>query len=183
MAVLPEGVGLDVTLHHVEKPTRTFLIDWSSKQVAGMDEGLPAMRQAVEIILQNERFRWQIYSSDFGSELENLVGEERDYIESELPRRIEDAFSGDSRILTVENFVFTEKIPGELSCSFEGVESAFAVQAGREVRIMVKPDAVNDDQLILLARAITKKIEEELDYPGQIKVNVIRESRAVEYAK
>ena len=80
MAVLPEGVGLDVTLHHVEKPTRTFLIDWSSKQVAGMDEGLPAMRQAVEIILQNERFRWQIYSSDFGSELENLVGEERDYI-------------------------------------------------------------------------------------------------------
>ena len=71
----------------------------------------------------------------------------------------------------------------ELSCSFEGVESAFAVQAGREVRIMVKPDAVNDDQLVLLARAITKKIEEELDYPGQIKVNVIRESRAVEYAK
>ena len=119
MAVLPEGVGLDVTLHHVEKPTRTFLIDWSSKQVSGMDEGLPAMRQAVEIILQNERFRWQIYSSDFGSELENLVGEERDYIESELPRRIEDAFSGDSRILTVENFVFTEKIPGELSCSFD----------------------------------------------------------------
>ena len=105
MAVLPEGVGLDVTLLHVEKPTRTFLIDWSSKQVAGMDEGLPAMRQAVEIILQNERFRWQIYSSD--------------YIESELPRRIEDAFSGDSRILTVENFVFTEKIPGELSCSFD----------------------------------------------------------------
>ena len=69
MAVLPEGVGLDVTLQYVEKPTRTFLIDWSSKQVAGMDEGLPAMRQAVEIILQNERFRWQIYSSDFGSEL------------------------------------------------------------------------------------------------------------------
>ena len=71
----------------------------------------------------------------------------------------------------------------ELSCSFEGVETAFAVQAGREVRIMVKPDAVDDDHLVLLARAITKKIEDELDYPGQIKVNVIRESRAVEYAK
>ena len=71
----------------------------------------------------------------------------------------------------------------DLSCSFEGVESAFAVQAGREVRIMVKPDAVNDDQLVLLARAITKKIEEELVYPGKIKVIVIRESRAVEYAK
>ncbi len=71
----------------------------------------------------------------------------------------------------------------EISCSFEGVENAFAVQAGREVRIMVKPDAIADDQLILLARSITKKIEEELDYPGQIKVNVIRESRAIEYAK
>ena len=71
----------------------------------------------------------------------------------------------------------------ELSCSFEGVETAFAVQAGREVRIMVKPDAVDDDHLVLLARAITRKIEDELDYPGQIKVNVIRESRAVEYAK
>ena len=51
--------------------------------------------------------------------MESLVGEERDYIESELPRRIEDAFSGDSRILAVENFVFTEKVPGELSCSFD----------------------------------------------------------------
>lgn len=71
----------------------------------------------------------------------------------------------------------------EISCSFEGVETAFAVQAGREVRIMVKPEIINDDQLILLAHAITRKIEEELDYPGQIKVNVIRENRAVEYAK
>ena len=71
----------------------------------------------------------------------------------------------------------------EISCSFEGVESAFAVPAGREVRIMVKPDQINDDSLILLARSITKKIEDELDYPGQIKVNVIRESRAVEFAK
>lgn len=71
----------------------------------------------------------------------------------------------------------------EISRSFEGVENAFAVQAGREIRIMVKPEVVNDDQLILLAHSITRKIEEELNYPGQIKVNVIRESRAVEYAK
>ena len=60
-------------------------------------------------------------------------------------------------------------------------EQAFAVQAGREVRIMVKPDVISDDQVILLARQIAKKIEDTLDYPGQIKVNVIRESRAVEY--
>ena len=71
----------------------------------------------------------------------------------------------------------------EISSGFEGVEQAFAVQAGREVRILVKPDVISDDQVILLARAIAKKIEDTLDYPGQIKVNVIRESRAVEYAK
>nr|MBP7956787.1 ribonuclease Y [Faecalibacterium sp.] len=71
----------------------------------------------------------------------------------------------------------------EISSSFEGVEQAFAVQAGREVRIMVKPDVISDDQVILLARQIAKKIEDTLDYPGQIKVNVIRESRAVDYAK
>ena len=71
----------------------------------------------------------------------------------------------------------------EIASGFEGVERSFAIQAGREVRIMVKPDAFNDDALILLAHSISQKIEETLDYPGQIKVNVIRESRAVDYAK
>ena len=66
---------------------------------------------------------------------------------------------------------------------FEGVESSYAVQAGREVRILVQPDKVSDDQVVLLARNVAKKIENELDYPGQIKVSVIRESRATEYAK
>ena len=66
---------------------------------------------------------------------------------------------------------------------FEGVESSYAVQAGREVRILVQPDKVGDDEVILLARNVAKKIENELDYPGQIKVSVIRESRATEYAK
>ena len=66
---------------------------------------------------------------------------------------------------------------------FRGVESSYAVQAGREVRILVQPDKVSDDQVILLARNVAKKIENELDYPGQIKVSVIRESRATEYAK
>ena len=66
---------------------------------------------------------------------------------------------------------------------FDGVESSYAVQAGREVRILVQPDKVSDDQVVLLARSIAKKIEDELDYPGQIKISVIRESRATEYAK
>ena len=71
----------------------------------------------------------------------------------------------------------------EISSSFAGVETSFAIQAGREVRILVKPDAVSDDELVILARQIVQKIETELDYPGQIKVNVIRENRAVDYAK
>ena len=71
----------------------------------------------------------------------------------------------------------------EISNSFPGVEKSYAVQAGREVRIMVKPEQVNDDQMIVVARDIVKKIEEELEYPGQIKINVIRESRAVDFAK
>ncbi len=83
----------------------------------------------------------------------------------------------------VESYVKRLENLEEISSSFEGVEQAFAVQAGREVRIMVKPDVISDDQVILLARSIAKKIEDTLDYPGQIKVNVMRESRAVEYAK
>ena len=83
----------------------------------------------------------------------------------------------------VESYVKRLENLEEISSSFEGVEQAFAVQAGREVRIMVKPHVISDDQVILLARSIAKKIEDTLDYPGQIKVNVIRESRAVEYAK
>mgnify|MGYP002564872190 CR=1 FL=1 len=71
----------------------------------------------------------------------------------------------------------------EISSSFEGVEQAFAVQAGREVRVMVKPEEVTEDNMILLAHDLAKKIESELEYPGQIKVNVIRETKAVEYAK
>ncbi len=66
---------------------------------------------------------------------------------------------------------------------FQGVESSFAIQAGREVRILVKPEQVSDDQLVILAHDISQKIENELDYPGQIKVNVVRESRAIDYAK
>ena len=71
----------------------------------------------------------------------------------------------------------------EVASSFEGVSKSFAIQAGREVRIIVEPDKVNDDGLVVLSKDISKKVEEELTYPGQIKVMVIRESRAIEYAK
>ena len=63
------------------------------------------------------------------------------------------------------------------------MEKSFAIQAGREVRIMVKPEQVSEDQMVLLARDIAKKIEDELEYPGQIKVHLLRETKAIEYAK
>ena len=83
----------------------------------------------------------------------------------------------------VENYIRRLEKLEELTGSYPGVEKAYAIQAGREVRIMVKPEEVTEDNMILLARDIAKKIESELDYPGQIKVNVIRETKAVEYAK
>ena len=83
----------------------------------------------------------------------------------------------------VENYIRRLQKLEELTGSYPGVEKAFAIQAGREVRIMVKPEEVSEDNMIILARDVAKKIEAELEYPGQIKVNVIRETKAVEYAK
>ena len=83
----------------------------------------------------------------------------------------------------VENYVKRLEKLEALTSSFPGVEKAYAIQAGREVRIMVKPEEVSEDNMILLARDIAKKIESELEYPGQIKVNLIRETKAIEYAK
>ena len=83
----------------------------------------------------------------------------------------------------VENYIRRLQKLEELTGSYPGVDKAYAIQAGREVRIMVKPEVVTEDNMILLARDIAKQIEAELEYPGQIKVNVIRETKAVEYAK
>lgn len=84
---------------------------------------------------------------------------------------------------TLETYIKRLEKLEEISNSFEGVEKSFAIQAGREVRIMVKPEVTSDSSIILIAKDIVKKIEDEMEYPGQIKVNVIRESRATEYAK
>ena len=83
----------------------------------------------------------------------------------------------------VENYIKRLEKLEEISSSFKGVEKAYAIQAGREIRIMVKPEEIDEDRMALLAREIANKIEEEMEYPGQIKVNLIRETKAVEYAK
>ncbi len=83
----------------------------------------------------------------------------------------------------LENYIKRLEKLEEVASSFDGVERCFAIQAGREIRVMVRPEVVNDERMLPLAREICKKIETDLDYPGQIKVNIIRESRAIEYAK
>ncbi len=83
----------------------------------------------------------------------------------------------------IESYVKRLEKLEEIANSFNGVEKSFAIQAGREIRIMVKPDVISDDQMMLTAREIVKKIESDLEYPGQIKVSLIRENRAVDYAK
>ena len=97
-----------------------------------------------------------------------------------------DAISGarpGARRETGTNYVKRLERLEAIASSFNGVEKSYAIQAGREVRVMVKPDQVDDAQALFLAKDIAKKIEAELEYPGQIKVNVIREFRCVEYAK
>lgn len=84
---------------------------------------------------------------------------------------------------TLETYIKRLETLENIATSFDGIEDSYAVQAGRELRIMVKPDSISDDEIFHTAREIVKRIESELNYPGQIKVNVIRETRAVEYAK
>ncbi len=84
---------------------------------------------------------------------------------------------------TLEAYIKRLQNLEEIADSFEGVEKSFAIQAGREVRIVVKPEKITDDQMTILARDVANKVENEMDYPGQIKVNIIRETRVVDYAK
>ncbi len=83
----------------------------------------------------------------------------------------------------VQNYIKRLEKLEEIATSFEGVEKSFAIQAGREIRIMVNPETVSDEKMVIVARDIAKKIEEELEYPGQIKVNIVRENRVIDFAK
>jgi ribonuclease Y len=97
-----------------------------------------------------------------------------------------DAISGakpGARRESLDNYVKRLEKLESVANSFEGVEKSYAIQAGREVRILVKPETVDDSKILFLAKEIAKQIEKEMEYPGQIKVNVIRETRCVEYAK
>ena len=120
----------------------------------------------------------------------NAVEAHHDDVPAETPEAIlvkaADAISSarpGSRRETLEAYIKRLESLENIANSFEGVEKSFAIQAGREVRIIVEPEKISDDQMVLLARDVATRIENEMDYPGQIKVNIIREKRITEYAK
>ena len=104
---LPDIIGFDTDIQLTSRPSRTWIIDRNTMQVGYMDEGLEAVRQSVEIALNVERFQWQIYNTNFGNELEELVGDDADYIQSELPRMVDDALSVDDRVIDTADYVFS----------------------------------------------------------------------------
>ena len=118
MATLPESAGFGTELVLASQPSLTWLIDKEQNQVSRMDDGLEAVRQAVEIALSVERFRWQIYSTNFGAELDDLIGEDEAYIVSELPRLIEEALSTDDRIRAVDDFSFSRTDENSMTVTF-----------------------------------------------------------------
>lgn len=106
MATLPEVIGFDTDIVIASQPSKTWIINKAQNQVSGMDSGLESVRQAVEIALNVERYRWTIYDTDFGSELEGLIGEDEAYIMSEISRIVTDALSVDSRVVSIDNWSF-----------------------------------------------------------------------------
>lgn len=118
MATLPEVVGFDTDIVIASQPSKTWIIDRSTMQVAYMDDGLEAVRQAVEIALDVERFRWTIYSANFGSELDELIGQDEALITAEIPRLVEGALSQDDRIVQVDGYTFTRMGPDSMHVSF-----------------------------------------------------------------
>ena len=103
---LPDIIGFDTDIQLTSRPSRTWIIDRNTMQVGYMDEGLEAVRQAVEIALNVDRFRWQIYNTNFGNELNDLIGDDADYIMSEFPRMVDDALSVDDRVIDTADYVF-----------------------------------------------------------------------------
>ena len=104
---LPDIIGFDTDIQLTSRPSRTWIIDRNTMQVGFMDEGLEAVRQSVEIALNVDRFRWQIYNANFGNELNELIGDDSDYIQSEFPRMVNDALSVDDRVVDTSDYVFT----------------------------------------------------------------------------
>ena len=134
MATLPDSSTAAVyAAEEKDYPTETFLVDKSTGSIRKIGGGLAAMKQAVEIILSTERYQNQIYTSNFGCEFDKLIGKPMEYVTSMLKRRLNEAFSMDSRVLALENFVFDTGQPGILKCTFD-IKTVFGAISG-EVKI------------------------------------------------
>ena len=118
MATLPEVVGFDTDIVVASQPSKTWIIDRNTMQVSRMDKGLEAVRQAVEIALNVERYKWTIYSANYGSELNDLVGEDEAYIIAEIPRLVEGALSTDSRVVSVDDYMYKKTDTNSMTVSF-----------------------------------------------------------------
>lgn len=118
MATLPEVVGFDTDIVVASQPSKTWIIDRNTMQVSRMDKGLEAVRQAVEIALNVERYKWTIYSANYGSELNDLVGEDEAYIIAEIPRLVEGALSTDNRVVSVDDYVYKKTDTNSMTVSF-----------------------------------------------------------------
>lgn len=111
-------VGFDTDIVVASQPSKTWIIDRNTMQVSRMDKGLEAVRQAVEIALNVERYKWTIYSANYGSELNDLVGEDEAYIIAEIPRLVEGALSTDSRVVSVDDYVYKKTDTNSMTVSF-----------------------------------------------------------------
>ena len=118
MATLPEVIGFDTDIVVASQPSKTWIIDRNTMQVSCMDKGLEAVRQSVEIALNVERYKWTIYSTNFGSELNDLVGEDEAYIIAEIPRLVEGALSPDNRVVGVDGYVYQKTDTNSMTVSF-----------------------------------------------------------------
>lgn len=107
MATLPENVDYGTSLEYVSYPSKSWLINRQTMRVQCDTDKLPSVKQAVDIALNTDRFKWQVYTANMGTELETLVGEESSYIISEFPRMVEDALSVDDRIIEVSDFKYS----------------------------------------------------------------------------
>lgn len=120
MATLPKSANTVIYENeNREYPTETYLVDKSTGTIKKVGGGLEAMKQAIEIILDTERYQNQIYTSNFGRELKKLIGKPPEYVTSMLKRRIQEAFSPDKRILSVNDFLFDASDLGTLRCTFK----------------------------------------------------------------
>ena len=129
------GVSLQTAVEFGDYPTNTYIIDPVSLQVRGFGDGMEAMRQAVEIIIEVERYKFQIYSPNFGTELSGLIGNDAGFVTSELKRRINDAFFPDNRIIEAKDFNFRLVDTDVLVVSFTASTVYGDFPAGMEVSL------------------------------------------------